>query len=99
MIRVDDVLDLLDVPHEILLDHRALHDPVTLALEAAVSPWRAHGFEIPALIHRRRAARAQRCRPRDGAVAVGALNFYGRPHFAVELRVAMHVLDEMAIDA
>src|SRR5262249_2074935 len=99
MIRVDDVLHLLDVPDEILLDHRALNDLVALALETALPPWRAHRFKVAALVGRRRAARAQQGGSRDGAVAVGALNLDRRPHLAVELRVAVHVLDEVAIDA
>ena len=57
------------------------------------------GRKIRPSVRRRRSRGAQLCSPIDRAVAVGASDFDGGPHFAVEFRIAVIVLIEVAVDA
>src|SRR5262249_23124960 len=104
--RVDGGLGLDDLPGDVLLDHRVLEDPVSLALEAGLAPRRPQGSEITAKPRfarrrgvRRRPGRAQAGFLGDGAVAVDALDLDGGTHLHLEPRVAVAVLDVVAVDA
>src|SRR5262249_38875227 len=104
--RVDGGLGLYDLPGDVLLDHRVLAGPVSLAPEAGLAPRRPQGSKVaakPRLARRRRvrrrAGRAQAGFLGDGAVAVDALDLDGGTHLHLEPRVAVAVLDVVAVDA
>ena len=101
--RIDGGLRLRDLPGEVGFDHRVLVDPLPFDHEPALAGRRAQFAQVAAALRARgvrgRAAGAQRGDLVDGAVAVDAGDLDRRPHLAVEFRIAMHVLDEVAVDA
>jgi len=87
--RRDDVLDLDDFPGQVFFDHGILNDFVPLALETAFAEGSAQSFQVASTLGRGGPGASQ-VRPfADGAVAIGALNLDGRPHLAVQFRVAV----------
>ena len=103
---VDRIGDLGDLPGQVGLDHRVLDDLVAAPLEPALLERRAERREIAAVLARfgrggigRRAGGDERRSLAGRAVAVDALDLDGRADLAVELGVAVDVLDEMAVDA
>ena len=101
--RVDGGLRLLDLPSEILLHHRVLVDAFALDDEPPLARGRAEGPQVAASLGARGVARGaagpQRREAVGRSVAVDAGDFDRRANLAVELGVAVHVLDEVAVDA
>ncbi len=105
-LRIDRVGNLGDLPGQIGLDHRVLNDPVAAALETTLLERGPQSRQVAALLARfgrrgvgRRAGRHERGAACRRAVAVDALDLDRRAHLAIQLGVAVGVLDEMAIDA
>ena len=97
--RRDRVDGLRDLPLEAVGDVRALQDLLAAAGEARLAEGRLHGRQVRAALGRRRAAGLERRPLVGGAVAVAAVDLDGVAHGAVELAVAVAVLQEVAVDA
>ena len=102
-LRIDGRPGLLDLPGKVLLDHRVLIDAVALDHEPLLARGRAERSQVAAPLGARRvgggAAGLEGRHPLSGAVAVDTGDLDGGTDLAVELRVAVHVLDEVAVDA
>src|SRR5262249_8406870 len=81
------------------IDHRALEDPFAAADKAALAAGGAQGLQVSAAGRAGcRAGSFQGGPAVDRAVAVDALDLDGGADLAVELGVAVTVLNEMAVD-
>ena len=103
MARCDRVEDLRDLPLTgliaVFFDHRDLNDFLSFTTEAGLAGRGRQRFEIGSTFRSGRTARAERGSLVGSPVTVFASDLDRRADFAVQLRVAVRVLFEVAIDA
>src|SRR5256885_793706 len=95
----DGVHNLHHLPLNIFVQRGTLEELAFLPVEALLFPRSAQAFEMRATIWRGGAGSYKFGFAGDVSMARFAGNFNGVARFAVELAVAMRVLDEVAVDA